>query len=204
MGAMSKAPRRVFLSYNKANVAVARRLGAHLFLAGADVWFDEWKIRAGESIPGRLNEGLESFDIFVVLWSKDAARSRWVRDELNSALMRTGEEDGPRLILCRLDVAKLPPLLAHRKFVDFSDSSEGTNTVLAEVLGDPSRSARLRAIQDVLMEMNLDWHPTVGALICCPGCGREGTLESWHGESRHGLYAGMRCTECQWEDGGEV
>ena len=37
--------RRVFLSYNQADVAVARSVGAHLALAGVEVWFDEWKIR---------------------------------------------------------------------------------------------------------------------------------------------------------------
>ena len=41
----------VFLSYNKANVTVARSVGAHLSLAGVEVWFDEWKISAGDSIP---------------------------------------------------------------------------------------------------------------------------------------------------------
>ena len=54
----------VFLSYNKANVAVARSVGAHLSLAGAYVWFDEWEFLAGDSIPGRLNEGLKGFDTF--------------------------------------------------------------------------------------------------------------------------------------------
>ena len=54
--------RRVFLSYNAGDVAVARSDGAHLTLAGVEVWFDEWRIKAGDSIPGRLNEGLEGFD----------------------------------------------------------------------------------------------------------------------------------------------
>src|SRR4051794_40868768 len=74
---------RVFLSYNTADADTARSIGAHLALAGVDVWFDEWKIKAGDSIPGRLNEGLKSFDAFVLVWSKRAARSRWVRQELN-------------------------------------------------------------------------------------------------------------------------
>ena len=61
--------RRVFLSYNHADVAVARSVGAHLALASVEVWFDEWKIKAGDSIPGRLNEGLvprrSEFDRFT-------------------------------------------------------------------------------------------------------------------------------------------
>ena len=72
---------RVFLSYNRADVAVARSVGAHLALAGVKVWFDEWNIKAGDSIPGRLNEGLQGFDAFVILWSERASRSAWVRQE---------------------------------------------------------------------------------------------------------------------------
>ena len=42
---------RCFLSHNMANKQVARSVGAHLTLSGIDVWFDEWEILAGDSIP---------------------------------------------------------------------------------------------------------------------------------------------------------
>lgn len=52
---------RSFLSYNKADNEVARSIGAHMVLAGIDVWFDEWEIQAGDSIPGKLNvKGVKS------------------------------------------------------------------------------------------------------------------------------------------------
>lgn len=65
----------VFLSHNKADKAVARKVGAHLILSNIDVWFDDWEIQAGDSIPGKLNEGLADFDAFVLLWSVNAKRS---------------------------------------------------------------------------------------------------------------------------------
>jgi hypothetical protein len=62
-------------------------------LSGADVWFDEWEIRAGDSIPGKVNEALDRVDTIVLVWSSDAARSQWVRAEFETALAR-GMEDG--------------------------------------------------------------------------------------------------------------
>jgi TIR domain len=53
-----------------------------MVLTGIDVWFDEWEIPTGDSIPGKLDEGLEAFDGFVLLWSADADRSNWVCQEL--------------------------------------------------------------------------------------------------------------------------
>lgn len=58
---------RCFLSHNKADKSIARAIGAHLTLSSLDVWFDDWEIRAGDSIPGKLNEALAGFDAFILL-----------------------------------------------------------------------------------------------------------------------------------------
>ena len=60
---------RCFLSHNKADKEIARSIGAHLALAGIDLWFDEWEIQAGDLIPGKLNEALAAFDAFVLMWT---------------------------------------------------------------------------------------------------------------------------------------
>lgn len=56
-----------FLSHNRADKPAARALGTRLVLAGGEVWFDEWDVKPGDSIPGKLNDGLASFDVFVLL-----------------------------------------------------------------------------------------------------------------------------------------
>jgi len=104
-----------FLSYNKADREIARRLGVQLILAGADLWFDQWEIRAGDSIPGKLNEGLTTFDTFVLLWSQHAEKSGWVRAELEAAIQRGINNPHIRIIPVRLDVSEMPALLRTRK-----------------------------------------------------------------------------------------
>ena len=201
---------RVFLSYNRADVAVARSVGAHLALAGVKVWFDEWNIKAGDSIPGRLNEGLQGFDAFVILWSERASRSAWVRQELNTAITRALADttSRTRVIPCRLDETALPPLIEDRKAVDFSERERGIDVLLSELIGERSRRARLVALQRVLSDLDATWHDSQGAnpIVCCPKCGEEDAVESWdeYARTHEAHYAGLRCGKCGWSEGGEI
>ena len=199
---------RSFLSYNKADIGVARSIGAHMVLTGLDVWFDEWEIQAGDSIPGKLNEGLEAFDAFVLPWSANATRSNWVRQELHSAVMRAVNTGSAKIVPCMLDETALPPLIADRRGIKFDDVREGIEELMQELTGSRTRRQRLLAIQAALQEMDVDWitHPALRPMICCPRCGETDTLTSWEqvDRQRGDLYAGLRCTNCGWSDGGEI
>ena len=196
---------RIFLSHNKTDVHAARSLGANLQLAGASVWLDEWEIEPGASIPARLNEGLASFDAFLVLWSANAATSRWVNREIETAVYAVMSDPKRRLIPVVLDDTPLPPLLAPVKNIRFDDPAE----VVRRVMGFGSERDRLRAIQEVFdnLEIEVRYFYGYGAMVACPRCGAPAdALEQWGATDydRGDQYAGARCTECKWEDGGEV
>lgn len=76
----------VFISYNKNDRELAGTLAVQLRLASIDVFLDAWEIEPGDSIPGKVNGALALVDTVLVLWSDDAARSRWVGAELETAL----------------------------------------------------------------------------------------------------------------------
>lgn len=199
---------RCFLSHNKTDKEVARSIGAHMVLTGIDVWFDEWEIQAGDTIPGKLNDGLSAFDAFVLLWSANANRSKWVRQELHSAIMRGMKDGSAKIVPCLLDQTPLPPLISDRRGVDFSDFHKGVEELLGDLTGSRTRRQRLLAIQAALQEMDVQWitHPTMPPMVCCPKCGETDTLESWEqiDHKRGDLYAGIRCKSCGWSDGGEM
>jgi len=198
----------IFLSHNRADKEAARALGGYLVLAGADVWFDEWEIRAGDSIPGKLNEGLADFDVFILLWSVNAARSNWVRREFESAIHRVVESRKARVVPCLLDDTPLPPLLKDIRAVDLKDLEQGMTRLVDDLFGFRSRKDRLLAIQDALIEMNRSLSLGLGysVFICCPGCGGEESLKCWEAfdDERDARYAGLRCTVCGWQEGGEI
>ena len=198
---------RCFLSYNKADKEIARSVGAHITLNGLEIWFDEWEIQAGDSIPGKLNEGLAGFDAFILIWSRHANGSNWVRQELHTAIMRAMTDGSAKIIPCVLDRTPLPPLISDRRYVDFTDTHTGIEELLGDLTGARTKRARLLAIQRAIEEMDVQWtpHPLLLPMVCCPNCGETETLEGWEQQGRRGdLYAGLRCSKCGWSDGSEV
>jgi len=199
---------RCFLSHNKADKSTARAIGAHLTLSSLDVWFDDWEIRAGDSIPGKLNEALTGFDAFILLWSTNAQRSDWVRQELESAIMYAMKTKAAKVVPCLLDDTPLPPLISNRFGIDFTDQRKGLEALLDDLTGVRTRKLRLMAIQSALYDLDVNWitHPAVIPILCCPKCGEEKTIKSWQQTDRHrgDTYAGLECTACGWSEGGEV
>jgi len=53
------------------------------------VWFDEWLLRPGDSIPATIEEGLERSRALVLCMSKNAFGSDWA--QLESGTLRTGQ-----------------------------------------------------------------------------------------------------------------
>jgi hypothetical protein len=198
---------RCFLSHNKADKPVARNIGAHLTLVGMDVWFDEWVLQAGDSIPGKLNSGLEAFDAFILVWSANANKSNWVRQELNSAIMRSVKDNSAKIIPCLLDDTPLPALIADRKGIDFSDPKEGVLALAGDLTGTRARKDRMLAIQAAIDQLDVEWniHPLVPPMVCCPRCGHEKLEGYGRTDYEHDrTYAGMYCPKCRWSAGGEI
>ena len=197
----------IFLSHNAADKDLARRLGAQMRLSGADVWFDEWEIRAGDSIPGKVNDALETVDTVVLLWSADADRSKWVRAEFETALARGMEEGSLRVIPVLLDDTPLPALVRRIRWVDLRDDDE--SRAVNEIMGFSTDQDRLLAIQQHLDEAGLQvaFFEGYGPVVCCPRCGAGVEhLRGWSAvdERRDDMYAGVECTKCGFNDGGEV
>lgn len=59
----------VFLSHSSKNKAVVRPLADRLRQDRVKVWFDEWGIKPGDSIPAKIEEGLERSRVLVLCLS---------------------------------------------------------------------------------------------------------------------------------------
>ncbi len=92
----------IFLSYARADRPRAVQVAAALTAAGYDVWWDVL-IDAGTAFAKSIEAALERAEAVVVLWSKTAAASDWVRDEAGRG------RDRQRLVPLLLD-GELPPL----------------------------------------------------------------------------------------------
>ena len=92
----------VFISYARANEDVARRVASGLKASGFDAWWDD-QLPAHRAYSDIIEQRLRGAAAVVVLWSKDAAQSQWVRAEADFA--RTEN----KLVQAQLD-GTLPPM----------------------------------------------------------------------------------------------
>jgi TIR domain len=129
---------RAFICHSSADKDVVRRLAADLRRSGIEAWFDEWEIRPGDSIIDKINEGISGCEVFIVVISKNSVASRWVREELNAAVIRR-IRDQARLIPVRLDNSEVPALLSSLKHVDLSRYEVGLRELAEGVSGHDLR-----------------------------------------------------------------
>lgn len=87
-----------FLSHNHRDKPLVNPLASRLRMLGVEVWLDSWEIAPGDSIPGKGNEALGIADTTLVFWSSNAADSRWVDTEWQTAITRRLSDDSVRII----------------------------------------------------------------------------------------------------------
>jgi len=196
----------VFLSHNHRDKDVATPLAAQLRLVGVDVWLDDWEINPGDSIVGKVGKALDLVDTVVLLWSENAASSRWVNTEMETALQRQLSDGSVRIIPVRLDDTELPSLLRRVKWIEAEP--DRIDVVARKITNLDSYADFIKAIQQTIDEAGLDFRyfHGYGVAVGCPRCGAPSSeLQGWSETDyqRDDIYAGARCQKCGWNDGGE-
>lgn len=97
----------VFLSYARGDRIAAERLANAIGETGLTVWWDR-HIKGGAEFSRDIERQLNEAAKVLVLWSKEAVDSRWVRDEASVAA------DSGRLVSASIDGT--PPPLGFRQF----------------------------------------------------------------------------------------
>ena len=163
---------QTFISHNKANKADARLLATALAQRGAGVWFDEWSIRPGESIANGIESGLANADVFMLLWSGEAALSNWVGAELRAYLHRRVADASLRIVPVMLDNTALPVLVQDYK--GFAVAAPGDYDDIAnELTGNPRTKEVALLLQHRLWELAKGMIPegSPHKYVVCPQCG---------------------------------
>ena len=85
--------REVFLSHASQDHAKARRLRDLLVAHGVPVWFSPHHIRGAQQWQDEIGKALARCGWFVILLTPHAAKSMWVKRELNYALTQNRYEN---------------------------------------------------------------------------------------------------------------
>lgn len=157
----------VFLSYDRDDSAAAKVIANALEKSGHSVWWD-LHVRGGAQFARVIEEALKAADAVVVLWSKYAIESAWVRDEASAG------RDSGRLVPATIDGTPAP--LGFRQFqtLDLTDwkrgkKSRGFNDLdqaVTELGKDDGPSKRLTAARSLeeRRSIRLTWLSAVPAV----------------------------------------
>lgn len=139
-------PRQVFVGHAHEDAELAHRLASDLEDRGLRVWIAPDSIKPGEKWVEAINRGLDESGIFVLLLTKIAPKSSWVRSETNVAieLEHKGKMD---FIALQVEPTDVPPLWGAYQRISFQGEYEsGLSALLArlesEKVEDAAKSAQ--------------------------------------------------------------
>ncbi len=132
-------PFDAFLSHSAKDKAVVRALAERLRANGVRVWFDEWELRPGDSIPSKIEEGLESSRVLVFCMSAKAFSSDWAALESQTFRFRDPLNKQRRFVPVRFDAAEIKGSLRQFLYVDWREQDERQYQALLESCLRPLR-----------------------------------------------------------------
>ncbi len=185
-----------FLSHNIRDKDIAREVALFITAEGIPLWFDEWEISAGDSIIGKVEDGLASTTTFILLWSRNAHSSNWVTSELRSALTNALALGTPRIIPIVVDDTPLPLLVRDIRYVLWDGGSEAFRIDLVRALlgRRPSDSLTKLVVRKYRELIGPKGSPHL--YQACPECGSQ-LIQPWQARTnRDDLVAGIKCLEC--------
>jgi small GTP-binding protein len=109
----------VFLSHSSNDKPEVRKIAQRLRDDGLRVWFDEWEIKPGDSIPAKIEQGLEQSGALLLCMSANAFGSDWAQLESGTFRFRDPLNKARRFIPLRLDGARIPGSLGQFMYVDW-------------------------------------------------------------------------------------
>lgn len=136
---------RAFLSHSSANKTIV--IAVRDALEKDATWLDRAEIEWGDLFLEKITEGLSSATDFVLFWSATAAKSQWVRLEINMAFIQALRHKAIRLRVVVLDDTPLPLYLQPFHVLSVVGSSHPAEEIVAKLsplLREPVRSARAR------------------------------------------------------------
>ena len=137
----------VFISHaSEDKNAIARPLAQALANRGYQVWYDEFTLRVGDSLPQEIDRGLAACLYGVVILSPHFFSKEWPRRELDGLVARETTERAKRILpiwhnVTQEIVAQHSPTLASKLAALTSNGFDSVVDAIVAVLGPPPEAA---------------------------------------------------------------
>lgn len=107
----------IFISHSHKDKDKARFLADELKGFEYRVWIDNLEIEPGEDWPDEIETGIDSSEIILVVWTKDAKNSKWVKNEIARA-----DAKSKLIVPLMFDDSEVTVTLQTKQHIDFKKS----------------------------------------------------------------------------------
>ncbi len=88
---------------------------------GIDAWLDKWEMQPGDSLVDKIfEEGIKNAQAFIIVLSKRSVEKRWIREELNAAVVKK-INGASRLIPVVIEDCDIPEALKSTLWIRVKD-----------------------------------------------------------------------------------
>ena len=115
---------RIFVSYSHQDKPFVDLIVERLKRAGHEIWIDSLKLRPGDNISRKIEEGISTADAVVVVVSASSLSSKWVQQEFSSLALSDLSKRAPRVVPVVIDASSVPSYLSNYLYIDLSRDFE--------------------------------------------------------------------------------
>lgn len=130
----------IFISYAHQDRSRVTPIVERLQQAGHQIWIDSIKLKVGDNIAERINEGIAAAEVVLVIVSKNSMSSKWVQHEFSSIALSEISKRQPKVIPLLLDAGPVPSYLANYYFLDLTRDFDGGLDQLVDSLTPTKRA----------------------------------------------------------------
>ncbi len=126
----------IFICHASEDKPFVRRLARALRAHGVRAWVDEYEMRPGDSIHGKIGDAILQSGYMLVLLSRRSKNKAWVKREISAGLAEELKRRKVFVLPALIDIRPdgLSPLLADKLAVDFrSGFQNGVSHILARL-----------------------------------------------------------------------
>lgn len=197
-------PPSVFIAHNHNDKEIAEKIAKALEFEDLHPRIDSWEVTPGDNFVQWMEDAMSVSKFLVLIWSKNAAESEWVKTEWTSFLPRTLEDQTVKIIPIRIDETPSPVLLESISRITYSGNMmEVVVGVSKAVYGPELRKTHREILAEAQMESikamdNGDPFP----YVACPKCGALNLKHYNAGDDEQGIpdILVVECVECDFQD----
>lgn len=138
---------KIFISYSQQDKKFADIIAERLKQAGHEVEFDVWRLRAGDNLLAKINDGIKETDTLLVIVSQYSLQSKSLMNEFSAAAFGDISSKKSRILPVLVDKSTLPHYLAKYQYLDLTTDFElGLQQILQtlsdETTGDKTKKGK--------------------------------------------------------------